>query len=81
MSVILRAIGGKVISNKTRDKIARLSAKPITHRLRATAYEHLVENFCLPCCGKTPDGELCTAAERMHQRFLSLLFNAYSRFN
>jgi len=70
-----------VISNKTRDKIARLSAKPLTHRLRATAYEQLVENFCLPRCGKTPDGELCTAAKEIHKQFLGLLFKSYSKFN
>jgi len=81
MSVTIRARGGAVISNKTRDKIAQLSAKSITHQLRATAYEQLVENFCLPRCGKTPDGELCPEAKRTHQRFLSLLFNAYSKFN
>jgi len=70
-----------MISNKTRDKIARLSAKPVTSRLRATAYEQVVENFCLPRCGKTPDADLCPAAKRIHQHFLSLLFDEYIRFN
>jgi len=70
-----------VISDKTGDKIARLSAKSITHRLRATAYEQVVENLCLKRCGGTPDGKLCPAAKRIHQRFLSLLFDEYIRFN
>jgi len=70
-----------VITDKTRDKIARLSAKTISSRLRAPAYEQVVENLCLKRCGKTPDGKLCPAAKRTHQCFLSLLFDAYIRFN
>lgn len=70
-----------MITDKTRDKLAELSAKPIKRQLRSTAYEQVVEKFCLPHCGKTPDGELCVEAERMHQRFIALLFDAYSRFN
>lgn len=70
-----------MITDKTKDKIAKVSAKRITDRLRATAYEQVVEKFCLPRCGHTPDGELCDEAERTHRRFLSLLFDAYSRFN
>lgn len=41
----------------------------------------MVEKFCLPRCGKTPDGELCLEAERTHRRFVALLFKSYSRFN
>ncbi|GAI95186.1 unnamed protein product, partial [marine sediment metagenome] len=48
-----------MISNEIIDKIAELSAKAITSRLRSTAYEQVVENFCLPRCGNTPGGELC----------------------
>jgi len=70
-----------VISNKTKDKIAELSAKSITDRLRATAYEQVVEKFCLPRCGHTPDGELCDEAERTHRRFIAFLFQSYSRLN
>lgn len=70
-----------MISNKTAAKIVQLSAKPLTDRLRATAYEQVVKNFCLRRCSKTPDGELCDEAERTHRRFIALLFDAYSRFN
>jgi len=70
-----------VISSKTRDKIAELSAKAITDQLSHQAYEQVVENLCLKRCGKTPDGELCDEAERIHQHFLSLLFDEYIRFN
>ena len=70
-----------MISNKTRDKIAQLSAKSITHQLWATAYEQVVENFCLPRCGKTPDGELCDEAEGMRRLIVALLFKSHSRLN
>ncbi|GAI76512.1 unnamed protein product [marine sediment metagenome] len=70
-----------MISNKIRDEIAKLSAKPIKRRLRSTAYEQAVEKFCLPRCGKTPDGELCDEAEGMHRLFVALLFQSYSRLN
>jgi len=70
-----------MISNKTADKIAELSAKSLKRRLRATAYEQVVENFCLKRCGEPPDADLCPAAKRIHQRFLSLLFDAYVKFN
>lgn len=70
-----------MISNKTAAKIAQLSAKPITDRLSSTAYEQVVENFCLPRCDKTPDAELCPRAERKHRQFLALLFQSYSRLN
>jgi len=70
-----------VISSKTRDKIAELSAKAITDQLSHQAYEQVVENFCLKRCGRTPDSELCPAAKGAHQHFLSLLFDAYIRFN
>ena len=70
-----------MITDKTRNEIAQLSAKSISSRLRAPAYEQVVENFCLKRCGKTPDAELCPAAKRTHQRFLSRLFDLYIRFN
>lgn len=70
-----------MISNKTRDKIAELSAKPITDRLKFIAYEQVVEKLCLPRCGHTPDGELCDGAERTHRLFVALLFRSYSGFN
>ncbi|GAI67912.1 unnamed protein product [marine sediment metagenome] len=70
-----------MISNKTRDKIAELSAKPITDQLRPIAYEQVVENFCLPRCGNTPDAELCPDAERAHRLFVALLFRFYSGLN
>jgi len=70
-----------VIANKTGDKIARLSAKTIKRRLRSAAYEQVVENFCLPRCGNTPDAELCPDAERAHRLFVALLFDEYIRFN
>lgn len=70
-----------MITNKTRAKIAELSAKPITDRLSSTAYEQVVENLCLPRCGHTPDGELCAEAERVHQLLVALLFKSYSRLN
>lgn len=70
-----------MISNKTRDKIAQLSAKPITDQLSHQAYEQVVEKFCLPRCGKTPDRELCEEAERAHRLFVALLFQSYSRLN
>ena len=70
-----------MISNKTAAKIAELSAKPITDQLRATAYEQVVEKFCLPRCGHTPDSELCDEAERLHRQFIALLFQSYCRLN
>ncbi len=71
----------KVLSNKTRDKIAELSAKPLTDQLKPIAYEHVVGSFCLPRCGETPDGELCPAAKEAHQLFVALLFRFYSGLN
>jgi hypothetical protein len=41
----------------------------------------VVENFCLPRCGKTPDADLCPDAERAHRLFVALLFDEYIRFN
>lgn len=70
-----------MISNKTRDKIAQLSAKAITDQLSRQAYEQVVENLCLKRCGKTPDGELCDRAERVHRLFVALLFKSCSRLN
>ncbi len=75
-----------MITNKTADKIAELSAKPITDQLRPIAYEQVVENFCLPRCGHTPggelcDGELCPAAKEAHRLFVALLFRFHSGLN
>lgn len=70
-----------MITDKTKDKIAKVSAKRITDRLRSTAYEQVVENFCLPWCGRTPGGELCDEEERVHWLFAALQFEAYGRLN
>ncbi|GAI63240.1 unnamed protein product [marine sediment metagenome] len=70
-----------MISNKTGDKIVELSAKPITDQLKPIAYEHVVEFFCLPRCGETPDGELCPAAKEAHRLFVALLFRFHSGLN
>ena len=70
-----------MISSQTAAKIARLSAKPITDQLKPIAYEQVVEKFCLPRCGKTPDGELCPAAKEAHRLFVALLFKSYSGLN
>ena len=70
-----------MITDKTRAKIAMISAKPITDRLKSTAYEQVVEKFCQRRCGHTPDGELCTEAERTHRLFAALLFGSYSGLN
>ncbi|GAI72076.1 unnamed protein product [marine sediment metagenome] len=70
-----------MISNKTRDKIAELSAKPLTDQLSHLAYETVVENFCLPRCGGTPDADLCPDAEEIRRLFVALLFKSYSESN
>ncbi|MBA7587668.1 hypothetical protein ES708_29699 [subsurface metagenome] len=70
-----------MISSKTRDKIAELSAKAITDQLSHQAYEQVVEKFCLPRCGGTPDGELCDRAERVHRLLVALLFKSCSSLN
>ena len=70
-----------MITNKTRAKIAELSAQPITDRLSPQAYEQVVENFCLKRCGRTPDSELCNEAERARRLFVALLFRSYSGSN
>jgi len=70
-----------VITNKTRAKIAELSAQPITDRLKSTAYEQVVEEFCLPRCGRTPNGELCDEAEMVHRLFVALLFKSCCQEN
>ena len=70
-----------MISNKTRDKIAELSAKPLTDQLSHLAYETVVENFCLPRCGESPDGELCPAAKEAHRLSVALLFRFHSGLN
>ncbi|MBA7544735.1 hypothetical protein ES705_37096 [subsurface metagenome] len=70
-----------MISSQTAAKIAQLSAEPIKRQLRFAAYEQVVENFCLPLCGETPDGELCPAAKGVHQLFVALLFKSYSGSN
>ncbi len=71
-----------MITNKTRAKIAELSAQPITDRLSHQAHEQVIESFCLPQCGCTPDvGELCDEAEMIHRLFVALLFKAYGKLN
>lgn len=70
-----------MITDKARGKIAKVSAKLITDRLSHQAYEQVVEKFCLPRCGHPPDNKLCKEAERVHWRFVALLFEAYSRLN
>ena len=70
-----------MITDKTKDKIAKVSAKRITDRLSYQAYEQVVENLCLKRCGRTPDGELCDEAERTHRLFVALLFRSYSGSN
>ena len=70
-----------MITDKTKDKIAKVSAKRITDRLSFQAYEQVVECFCMPQCGHTPDRELCDEAERAHRLFVALLFKSYSRLN
>ncbi|GAI97956.1 unnamed protein product [marine sediment metagenome] len=70
-----------MITNKTKDKIAELSAKPITDQLKPIAYEQVVKKFCLPRCGETPDGELCPDAERIRRLLVALLFKSYSESN
>lgn len=70
-----------MITNKTRAKIAELSAKSITDQLRFTAYEQVVENFCLKRCGCTPNSELCLEAEMVHRLFVTLLFKSYGKLN
>lgn len=70
-----------MITDKTKDKLAKLSAKPIMRQLRLTAYEQVVEKFCMQRCGHTPDGELCDEAERTHRQFIAILFQIYSRLN
>lgn len=70
-----------MITNKTRAKIAKVSAQAIERQLRSTAYEQVVEKFCLKRCARTPDGELCAEAERVHRLFVALLFKSYSGLN
>jgi len=70
-----------MITNKTAAKIAKISALAITDRLRSTAYEQVVENFCLPRCGHTPNGDLCAQARQLHRQLLRFLFQAYSQEN
>jgi len=70
-----------MLSNRASAEIAKFSAKPITERLKFTAYEQVVENFCRRHCGKTPDGELCFLAAEMHRQLLWSLFQSYSREN
>lgn len=64
-----------------RDKIAWISQKAITKQLSLRAYEQLVENFCLPRCGHTPDGQICALANAKHQALVALLFKEYSGLN
>ncbi len=71
-----------MITNGIRDKIVEVSAKLITDRLSHQAHEQVIENFCLPQCGCTPDvGELCDEAEMIHRLFVALLFKAYGKLN
>ena len=70
-----------MITDKTKNKIAKVSAKRITDRLSYQAYEQVVENLCLKRCGRTPDGELCDEAERALWLVVALLFKSYSGLN
>ncbi len=70
-----------MIPNKTAAKIVELSAKLLTDQLKPIAYEQVVEKLCLPRCGESPNAELCPMAKRAHQCLLSLLFDAYIKFN
>ena len=71
-----------MISNKTVNSIIKLSLHPILDRLAQTAREKVVENFCLPHCGKPPDYErFCDAAEGVYRSLLSILMKDQGRLN
>lgn len=70
-----------MLSDRASAEIAKLSAKPITDRLKSTAYEQVVENLCQEHCGTAPDGELCARARELHRKLLLYLFQSYSREN
>lgn len=71
-----------MVANKTRDKIAKMSLKPILEHLSNRAHNEVIENFCKAQCGQCPDGWwLCADAKRVHRRFTALLFELYAGRN
>lgn len=70
-----------MITNETRDDIARLAIEPIRSKLSAMAKEEVVEEFCKPNCGHEPEAGFCPGAESIYKAVLSILLRAYRDFN
>jgi len=60
------------------DEIAKSSIAPILDRLAQRAREEMGD-FCKERCGHAPEG--CPEAERLHRRFLMMLFKDYASNN
>ena len=70
-----------MVTDKTKDEIAKLAVAPIMRRLSERAYEEVMENFCKVNCGQCPDGRLCSVAKRVHKGFLALLCQNYASYH
>jgi len=74
----------EVITNKNRDEIARVAAKPIIDHLMQQAYEEFVEEFCLPRCGHRPE-QTCEQAtlecQLQYSHFIIHSLERYGRLN
>lgn len=70
-----------MITEKTRKQIIKLSVAPILERLSERAREEVRENFCIPHCGKIPEGGFCPGAKAVYKGFLALLCKTYSGHN
>ena len=70
-----------MITDRTIAKIAHLSLNPITERLSETAKQQVIDSFCPPNCGHSPEGSFCPDACITYGELLKRLFMEYSRLN
>lgn len=70
-----------MITDKVKSEIAKLAVEPIINRLTGIGREQVEESFCVPRCGRRPDGQFCDDAEAVYRRTLAILFKYYRRLN
>lgn len=69
-----------MITNKTRKKIAQLSAEPITGWIKEQATSDIQQMLCVPRCGEVCDAP-CPMALRLLDGLTCLSWLSYARTN
>ena len=62
-------------------EIAQLSLNPVMRRLAEVAKQQVIDSFCQPNCGHSPEGDFCPDAYITYGELLKHLFTEYSRLN